>query len=342
MPLIINPPSYSDDEIVKKAGAEQYDEDGDEDMSDGSPAGPRAVMPNFVIPGDTITSDSQFMPGHGTFKSSTTSSKIIASVAGNLIVTNRLLSVSPSRARYTPEIGDLVVGRIIEVGQSRWKVDIAAPLWANLPLSSINLPGGVLRRRTTADELQMREYFQEGDLLVAEVQSIGNTDGVATLHTRSLKYGKLRNGIFLSVNGTGSGGGIIRSRRQVFTLSGSVAGSMPSQVDVILGVNGYIWISKHVEQEGDSKAGGISISNLDDAVGKEIYSSQNDEINVDTRNAFARVSQCVKIMTEGGIRVDEDAVIRAYEIVVDWADSGGEGVIPADLRKRILAEVSDT
>ncbi|KPI34953.1 Exosome complex component rrp4 [Cyphellophora attinorum] len=341
MPLIINPPAYSEEEIVNKAGAERYDDDGDEDMSEGSPATPRAVMPNFVIPGDTITSDSQFMPGHGTFKPSTASSKIIASVAGNLIVTNRLLSVSPSRARYTPEIGDLVVGRIIEVGQSRWKVDIAAPLYANLPLSSINLPGGVLRRRTTADELQMREYFQEGDLLVAEVQSIGNADGVATLHTRSLKYGKLRNGIFLSVNGTGGGGGIIRSRRQVFTLSGSVAGSMPSQVDVILGVNGYIWISKHVEQEDDSKAGGISISNLDDAVGKEIYSSQNDEINVDTRNAFARVSQCVKIMTEGGIRVDEEAVIKAYEIVVDWVDSGGEGTIPADLRKRILAEVAE-
>jgi hypothetical protein len=37
-------------------------------------------------------------------------------------------------------------------------------------LSSINLPGGVLRRRTDLDALQMRRYFVEGDLVSSEVQ----------------------------------------------------------------------------------------------------------------------------------------------------------------------------
>jgi len=45
--------------------------------------------------------------------------------------------------RYTPEVGDLVIGRIVEVGAQRWKVDANARQDAVLMLSSVNLPGGV-------------------------------------------------------------------------------------------------------------------------------------------------------------------------------------------------------
>ena len=47
------------------------------------------------------------------------------------------------------------------------------------------------RRKLESDELQMRNFFEEGDLLVAEVQAFF-ADGAMSLHTRSLKYGKVR------------------------------------------------------------------------------------------------------------------------------------------------------
>lgn len=47
-------------------------------------------------------------------------------------------------ARYAGEVGDVVVGRIVEVQQKRWKVDTFSRLESVLLLSSINLPGGVL------------------------------------------------------------------------------------------------------------------------------------------------------------------------------------------------------
>lgn len=274
--------------------------------------------------------------GHGTFMDES-SNTIIATLAGPLRKTNKLLSVAPLRARYTPEIGDLVVGRIVEVQKNRWKVDVAAPLLAQLPLSAINLPGGVLRRRTTADELQMRNYFQEGDLLVAEVQQVGANDATASLHTRSLKYGKLRNGMFLAVSGTGGGGGVIRSRRQVFTINSGAQGG--GDVDVILGVNGYIWLSKHVEQDEVKIAGGVSISNLDDVVSSVIYSSQNDDIGEGTRKEIAKIAECIKILAEERVRVDEDSVNKAYEAAVDaelaGMDEAGSG-FSTEVRKRIV------
>jgi len=67
-----------------------------------------------------------------------------ASVAGILEKVNKLISIRPLKARYNGEIGDLIVGRITEVQQKRWKVDINAKLDAVLLLSSVNLPGGEL------------------------------------------------------------------------------------------------------------------------------------------------------------------------------------------------------
>lgn len=245
--------------------------------------------------------------GHGTYIPPS-SSEIVATVAGTVQKTNKLLSVRPLRARYTPEIGDLVVGRIIEVQSKLWRVDVGAPVLAKLPLSAINLPGGILRRRTETDELQIRTFFSEGDLLVAEVQTLYQ-DGSASLHTRSLKYGKLRNGVFMSVSGVGGGGGVVRARRQVWTIDTVNGGG---KVDVILGVNGYIWISKHVETAQDT-----SITRIEESVSSTVYSSQNDAIEPETRREIARIGGVIQLLVQEGLRVDEDMVMKGYEAAVE-------------------------
>ncbi|OAL22181.1 hypothetical protein AYO20_11222 [Fonsecaea nubica] len=345
MGLAVLPPEPEEETIQTDVyGDDDESSDASEQEDGGRPPKRRRLSSSsrqITLPGEVITDDTQWMRGHGTFmpEQSTT---MIATLAGPLKKTNKLLSVAPLRARYTPEIGDLVVGRVVEVQKNQWKVDVAAPLLAQLPLSSINLPGGVLRRRTTADELQMRNYFQEGDLVVAEVQQLRSSDGTANLHTRSLKYGKLRNGMFLAVTGTGGGGGVVRSRRQVFTINSGAQGG--GDVNVILGVNGYIWLSKHMEQAEDQgrMSGGVSISNLDDVVSSAIYSSQNDDIGEGTRREIARISECIKILAEDGVRVDEDNVLKAYEAAVDAemnVMTDQEGVATSfsdDGRRRIL------
>lgn len=48
----------------------------------------------------------------------------------------------------------------------------------------------IQRKRSEEDERMMREYLSEGDLISAEVQSVFS-DGQLSLHTRSLKYGKV-------------------------------------------------------------------------------------------------------------------------------------------------------
>ncbi|KAL6058318.1 Exosome complex component rrp4 [Balamuthia mandrillaris] len=183
---------------------------------------------NNVIPGEAITSQGGFLRGHGTYVED---GELIATVSGVVERVNKLVSVKALKSRYTGEVGDVVVGRIVDVAQKRWKVDVNARQDAILMLSSINLPGGVQRRRTDSDALQMRTFFAENDLISAEVQQFFS-DGAMSIHTRSLKYGKLQNGEFLAVQAS-----LVKRCKTTFH-------SLPCGVDVILGNNGYIWISQ--------------------------------------------------------------------------------------------------
>lgn len=84
--------------------------------------------------------------------------------------------------------------------------------------------------RTTADQLQMRSLYTEFDLISAEIQNIG-ADGQISLHTRSMKYGKLENGQLIIVPSS-----LVKRLAQHYI-------SFPWGVDTILGRNGYIWIT---------------------------------------------------------------------------------------------------
>lgn len=123
---------------------------------------------SIVVPGQPIASGQGNLQGRGTYlreDAAEEGPQLVASVAGTIERVNKLLTVKPAQSRYLGEVGDLIVGRVTEVGSKRWKVDINGQKDAILMLSSVNLPGGVQRIRTYEDQLQMRTFFQETDLI---------------------------------------------------------------------------------------------------------------------------------------------------------------------------------
>lgn len=204
--------------------------EGSDPMSD-PPNDPTVDDGSIVSAGQIITSDRQFMRGHGTWTPG--DGTIRASLCGTVQRVNKLLSVQSLWPRYEPQIGDFVVGRIVEVQSKRWAVDIGASQHAALLLSAIQLPSGVRRRKLASDELHMRSFFQEGDLLVAEVQTV-HKNSQASLHARSYKFGKLRNGLLVRV----SPADIVRAKSHALTVRSAIHGT----VDVLLGVNGFVFV----------------------------------------------------------------------------------------------------
>lgn len=240
---------------------------------------------HIVLPGDLVTSHSGFMRGHGTFLSP--EGELISSVAGRVVQINKLISVHAPRARFVGETGDVVVGRIIEVqvGHRRWKVETGARLDSILLLNHINLPGGELRRKTTEDEMMMRSYFKEGDLIVAEVQS-SFQDGSLSLHTRSLRYGRIGQGTLVRVPP------FLVERCKVLFHNLPTIG-----IHLILSNNGYIWISSSLTDEELEYGFDVSL----------------EPQPLNTRQSIARMRNCIHIMKIGKILLNAKSCTQCFE-----------------------------
>ncbi|RLV92212.1 Exosome complex component RRP4 [Spathaspora sp. JA1] len=320
---------------------DESENDSDIEMGDSGATTTANTSTGIVTPGELITEDPIWMKGHGTYF---LNDSTYSSVAGSVSRVNRLLSVIPLRGRYSPETGDHIVGRITEVANKRWKVDIGTRQDAVLMLGSVNLPGGILRRKSESDELQMRNFLKEGDLLNCEVQTIFS-NGIASLHTRSLKYGKLRNGIFLKVPSSL----IVKSKNHAYDLPGSVS--------VILGSNGYIWL--HKTTAGNTSAssttvnqnaakiqgrdytpgqGSISITRLEEESSWEIYSDLNDpNITSSTRSNISRYYNVIKALAYGELGITEQRVILGYEASLAYSNIGS--LIDRESMEQICQEV---
>ncbi|KAF5285572.1 hypothetical protein FQA39_LY16584 [Lamprigera yunnana] len=240
-------------------------------------------IPKIFTPGEVISEQKEFMRGHGTYEEDI---YLKASVAGVKEQVNKLISIRPLKSRYNGEIGDVVVGRITEVQQKRWKIDTNSRLDSVLLLSSVNLPGGELRRRGAEDEHMMRQYLQEGDLISAEVQNVFS-DGSLSLHTRSFKYGKLSQGVMLKVFPS-----LVKRSKTHFH-------NLPVGASIILGNNGFIWICPTMTNEEDNVGG--FVQNLEEVVPRS------------DRETIGRLRNCILALAQSKIMLYNTSILYAYE-----------------------------
>lgn len=313
-------PLFHADQTATSARRHEDVED-EMDVEDEYDVGEGSSSQKFLTsPGETITSSKEFMRGHGTYVDD---EDVVASVTGLIERVNKLVSVRPLKSRYTPEVGDLVVGRIAEVAQQRWKVDANARQDAVLMLSSVNLPGGVQRRKVESDALKMREFLAEGDLLVAEVQQIMG-DGMISLHTRSTQYGKLRNGSLVIIPSSL----IRRLKTHIYTLPPPCG---PVGVDVFLGLNGYIWVCQHTDRT-DTAEGSVGFE------GEGVYSNNNDDMLPESRIAIALVSNLIVLLARHSLPLTDSMLLSAY----NWVTNSGltaAALLQRDVEEDLLRNV---
>lgn len=133
----------------------------------------------------------------------------------------------------------------------------------------------------------MRKYLQEGDLISAEVQNVF-VDGSLSLHTRSMKYGKLSQGVLVKVFPS-----LIKRRKTHFH-------NLTCGASIILGNNGFIWISPTVNTEVDGFT-----QNLNEAVPRA-----DREVIVRLRNCILALSQCKMMLYDTSIQYAYDESLK--------------------------------
>mmetsp|Transcript_34806 Transcript_34806/g.80455 ORF Transcript_34806/g.80455 Transcript_34806/m.80455 type:complete len:363 (-) Transcript_34806:223-1311(-) len=322
-------------------------------------ASDRNLHHHIVIPGQVLVSEPGFLRGHGTYTESANSypsssaprwtipgsdthaegdneecgdagfltefngssqrhheksSRLIACQAGTVRRIHRLLSVAPAASPpYAPSasVGDLVVGRVSQIQTARWTVRLGPGCRdAPLPLSSVNLPGGVQRIRTSEDALTMSKLFAPGDLLSAEVAKT-SPGGDVVLHTRSLRYGKLENGTYAHVPSH-----LIRRRAQHIV-------TLPPRVgcDVLLGLNGGVWIQRTYPTEwttgmgtdGEDMAGTAGAEALAEDLQKVRKRHADTPMDSTTAKNMIRVRNAICCLGEVRRMIDPDTIVAVYD-----------------------------
>ena len=225
----------------------------------------------YMGPGDTVTAELDVLRGHGTYNRD---GRLVSTLSGTVQRINKLVKVQPPKARYVGEIGDIVVGRVLEVLPRRWKVDINATASATLRLDNVQLENNEQRKRTADDELQMRKFLTESDLVSAEIQE-HKQDRSIMLQCRS-KNGKLEAGQLVSVPPHL----IKRLKHHVHVL--------PCGVSIVLGCNGYVWVAPPPAHPAAGQAAGG-----DQPAAAAAPAPAGSEVSLSTRETMCRVRNAV-------------------------------------------------
>ncbi|KAL6968380.1 exosome non-catalytic core subunit rrp4 [Sarracenia purpurea var. burkii] len=252
-----------------------------------------------VTVADTISVNYEdgVLKGHGT---SELDGEVVATLCGVVERVNKLVYVRALRARYKPETGDIIVGRVIEVAPKRWRLEINFSQDAVLMLSSMNLPDGIQRRRTAVDELNMRSIFEENDVVCAEVRGFQH-DGSLHLQARSQKYGKLERGQLLTVPPY-----LVKRRKQHFHHIEQY------KVDLILGCNGFVWVGEHIEPKDEMMEDQVSKPN--GGYQTSLEEQEQTYTPLEARQNICRIANAVRVLSTLGFSINVEVIMEIVNL----------------------------
>lgn len=187
----------------------------------------------IVIPGDLLA-EGDFKYGVGVRRDGT---KFYSTALGLFQDKGEFIQVKSLKGKYLPRPGDLVIGKVIEVGLTNWIVDIGAPY------SAVLLANNATERRFDPVKDDARKIFNVGDIILTKIDSFDRTRDPSIL-TNERGLGKLRGGRLIEIEAThiprviGKKGTMINMVKRL------------TRTQIITGQNGRIWVQgKKVEDE---------------------------------------------------------------------------------------------
>jgi len=180
-----------------------------------------------VVPGELLDSG-KLRPGNGTYVKE---GKIYAFQLGIKSVRSNYVNVIPLGGRYIPQVGETVIGKVIDLGPSNWLVDINSPYPA--PLHVNEVPWRVEFGDTA-------RYLNVGDVLLAKILLVDETKRVqVTMKEPGLR--KLQGGQIIDITHSkvprviGKGGSMIQMIKGY------------TNCRIFVGQNGRIWLDGEIE-----------------------------------------------------------------------------------------------
>lgn len=185
-----------------------------------------------VVPGQPLAEGMEYLPSFGTYR---LGNQIRAQQLGLLIIDGKVLRTIPLAGRYLPKVNDTIIGKVVDILMSGWRLEIKSPYSAVLPLKDASFD--YIRKGE-----DLTSYFDLDDWVVTKITQVTSQNLIDTT-MRGPGLRKLEGGRIVEIN-----------CHKVPRLIGK-RGSMVSMIksatscQIVVGQNGWVWLSGESEQE---------------------------------------------------------------------------------------------
>ncbi|MFH1400492.1 MAG: exosome complex RNA-binding protein Rrp4 [Nanoarchaeota archaeon] len=235
--------------------------------------GLQAQEKEIVVPGQILADGMDYLPSHGTYRQG---DNIIACRLGLLVIDGKVLKTIPLAGRYLPKRNDIIVGRVIDIMLSGWRIETNSPYSAMLNVKDATF-------EFIGKQADLSRYFALDDYVVSKIVNV-TTQNLVDLTCKGPGLRKLKGGRIIEVN--------THKVPRIIGKKGSMVSMIKNATNckITVGQNGKIWLSGDPDQEmiaitaikkieAESHRPGLTerIQRfLSEATGKDVSQMQND------------------------------------------------------------------
>lgn len=177
----------------------------------------------IVVPGETIVTGNEFLPGDGTYRDG---EDVVAGRYGIVNIFEKHVRVVPVSGAYYPRRGNTIIGTIVDITFNGWLIDFGGAQNAFLPVSEV--PRYVNKN-------EMAEFLDFGETVIVKVWDVKSRGVDASMKMRG--FGKIDGGMIISI-GPNKVPRVIGREGSMVKMIKAATGC-----DVTVGQNGKVWIS---------------------------------------------------------------------------------------------------
>ncbi len=180
---------------------------------------------SIVIPGDVLAEGLDYLPGDNTYRQE---ENIYSKALGLVSISGRVLKIIPLSGPYVPKPGDKIIGKVIDILLSGWRVDTATAYSAVLNVKDAS-------SRYIRKEEDLSRILAIGDYVVAKITNV-TSQNLIDISMREPGMRKIDGGRIITISSM-KVPRVIGKQGSMITLIKNKTGC-----EITVGQNGLVWI----------------------------------------------------------------------------------------------------
>lgn len=187
---------------------------------------------SIVVPGEEVASGMDFLPSFGTYRDK---DKIVASRLGMVSVEGKVVKIVPLTGRYSPKRGDMIIGKIVDVSYTGWRVDTNSAYPAMLSIKDAT-------SEFVTRGADLTQFFDVDDYVVAKIFNV-TSQKLIDLTMKGPGLRKIVGGRIIQIN--------TNKVPRIIGKQGSMISMVKEATDckIIVGQNGLLWLTGEPKME---------------------------------------------------------------------------------------------